>query len=166
MLGKHLLKPQEETLLRIIYQTKDRPGPYEKRIYLSTDIPDQDDIVITIKGVVLEAPVAKIRVEPKKIKLGIIKKGSITNFNLRIGNEGRESLVITQIQNVEATENYFDSRKEGKLVIGPKESTVFKVPFLMDTVGPFVKVIFIESNARNAPHGRYAIMVIGEAEAD
>ncbi|MBN2374209.1 hypothetical protein JXL19_10530 [bacterium] len=166
MLGKRLLKPDEDTMLRIVYQTRDRPGPYEKRIYISTDIPGLDDVVITIKGTVLAASVAKIRVEPRKFKLGDIRKGSVTDLNLRMMNQGSETLVITKIQDTETGEIYFDGTKEGNLIIGPKGSSEFKVPFVTDSPVPFIRVIFIESNARNAPDGRYGIMVIGRTEQD
>jgi len=133
---------------------------------VETDISGQDLVVITIKGAVLEASAAKIKVEPKKIRIGTIIKGSITNIDLKIINEGRQPLVISRIQNVEATDRYFDADKQGPLVIGPNASTVFSLPFFRDAPGPFVQVIFIESNARNAAHGRHAIMVIGELKAN
>ncbi|MBN1848415.1 MAG: hypothetical protein JW932_07505 [Deltaproteobacteria bacterium] len=149
--------------MRIVYHTKDRPGPYEKRIYLSTDIPDQDDVVITIKGMVHEAPIAKIRVEPKKFKVELVKTGRVMNLNILISNEGSEPLTITRIQNEKGTNTYFEAGKQGGLVIGAMGSTGFNLAFLANQASPFVQVIFIESNARNVLNGRYPIMIIGES---
>ncbi|MBN1848328.1 MAG: DUF1573 domain-containing protein [Deltaproteobacteria bacterium] len=157
------MKSEEETILKIIYQTLNRPGPFEKRVFLFTNIPDQKEITITIKGMVREAPVPKIRVEPRKLRLGLINTNSVSNLSCRITNEGREPLTITKIHMIEGDTVYFDGKKQGNLVIKPKESTSIKIDFTPMTEGPFTRVIFFETNAKNARNGRYAIMVIGEA---
>lgn len=164
MLGKHALKPQEETVLRIIYKTTNRPGLFRKRVLVTTNVPEQKYIMITIKGIVDEAPAAKIKVEPRKLQLGTLKTISVLNLIYRITNEGREPLVITKIHKTENTTIYFDGDKEGNLIVGAGESRVFELEFKPLQQGPFVQVIFVDSNARNARHGRYAIMLIGRVE--
>jgi hypothetical protein len=166
VLGQRLLKPQEETVLKIIYHTINRPGPFTKRVMVTTNISGQKDIEITLKGTVNEAPAAKIRVEPRKHRLGFIKQGAVRNLIYTIKNEGRKPLVVTRIFAKEDTAVYFDGKKEGNLVIEPKESRVFEIGFKPVGAGPFTQVIFFDSNATNARHGRYAIMLIGEIVAN
>lgn len=160
------MRPRDETVLRIIYKTINRPGPFRKRVLVTTNVPGQEHIMITLKGTVDEAPAAKIKVEPRKLHLGAIKAGSVSNLIYRITNEGRESLVITKIGTIEDATVYFNGEKEGKLIIGPSESNYFELEFKAEDVGHFTKVVFIHSNARNARHGRYAIMLIGDVERE
>ena len=157
------MKPQEETVLKIIYQTIDRPGPFEKRVILFTDIPEQQQISIAVKGKVNEAPVAKIKVEPRKLQLDTVDWDSVSPLCYRITNEGSEPLVISKIHRVEDGAVYFDGKKDGNLVIKPKEIKVLDLGFKPTGKGRFTQVIFFETNARNARNGRYAIMIMGEA---
>ena len=157
------MKPQEETVLKIIYQTIDRPGPFEKRVILFTDIPEQQQISIVVKGKVNEAPVAKIKVEPRKLQLDTVDLDSVSPLCYRITNEGSEPLVISKIHRVEDGAVYFDGKKDGNLVIKPKEIKVLDLGFKPAEKGRFTQVIFFETNARNARNGRYAIMIMGEA---
>ena len=97
MLGKHRLSPKEDAVLKIIYDTDGRPGPFEKRIYLITDSLVQPKLDITLKGEVLPAPAALIRVEPKKINIGFLQKGLQKRIDFKVSNEGNQSLEITKI---------------------------------------------------------------------
>ena len=97
MLGKHRLNPKEDAVLKIIYDTDGRPGPFEKRIYLLTDSLVQPKLDITLKGEVLPAPSALIRVEPRKINIGLVQKGTQNEIGLKVSNEGNQSLEIRKI---------------------------------------------------------------------
>ena len=161
MLGKHRLNPKEDAVLKIIYDTDGRPGPYEKRIYLITNSIVQPKLEITLKGEVLPAPAARIKVEPRKINIGFLRKGSQNKIDLRVSNEGNQSLEITKVYS--ATGKSLVIRKsEAKKCIPPKESTELEITFQTTAIGPFVEVFLIDSNARNALNGQYAVMVIGE----
>jgi uncharacterized membrane protein len=161
VLGKHRLSPKEDAVLKIIYDTDGRPGPYEKRIYLITDSLVQPKLEITLKGEVLPAPAARIRVEPRKINIGFVQKSSQKNIDFKVSNEGNQSLEITKIYS--ATGKSLVVRKgEARKRIPPKESTELEIAFQTTANGPFVEVFLIDSNARNALNGQYAVMVIGE----
>jgi uncharacterized membrane protein len=161
VLGKHQLDPKEDTVLKIIYDTDGRPGPYEKRIYLLSDSLVQPKLEITLKGEVLPAPAAQIRVEPRKIHIGSLQKGSQKEINFKVSNEGNQSLEIKKIYSATGR-SLVILKNEAKTPIPPKESSNFKITFQTTTIGPFVEVLFINSNARNALSGQYAVMVIGE----
>ena len=161
MLGKHQLNPKEDAVLKIIYDTDGRPGPYEKRIYLITNSLVQPNLEITLKGDVLPAPAAQIRVEPRKINIGSLQKGSQKEINFKVTNEGNQSLEITRIYSATG-KSLIIPKEEAKTRIRPNESIKLGITFQPTTIGPFVEVLLIDSNARNALNGQYAVMVIGE----
>ena len=163
MLGKHQLEPKEDTVLKIIYNTDGRPGPYEKRVYLITDSLVQPKLEFTLKGEVLPAPAARIKVEPRKVTIGSLQKGSQKTIGFRVSNEGDRPLEITKIYSATGRSVVIRKREEKKR-IPPKEFTELEITFQPATVGPFVEVFLIDSNARNALSGQYAVMVIGETE--
>jgi uncharacterized membrane protein len=161
VLGKHQLNPKEDAVLKMIYHTEGRPGPYEKRIYLITDSLVQPNLEITLKGEVLPAPAAQIKIEPRKLNIGSLQKGSQKEINFKVSNQGNEPLEITKIYS--ATGKTLVIRKEeARTRIPRNESTELEITFQTTTIGPFVEVLLIDSNARNALKGQYAVMVIGE----
>ena len=161
MLGKHQLNPNEDSVLKIVYDTDGRPGPYEKRIYLITDSLVQPNLEITLKGEVLPAPTAQIRVEPRKINIGSLQKGSQKEINFKVSNIGNQSLEITKVYSATG-KTLIIPKEEAKTRIPPKESMKLEITFQTATIGPFVEVLLIDSNARNVLKGQYAVMVIGE----
>ena len=57
MLGKHTLAPNEKTEIKVIYDTETLPGPFQKHVTLTTNIPGHEEIeIFMFKGVVEEAP--------------------------------------------------------------------------------------------------------------
>jgi uncharacterized membrane protein len=161
VLGKHQLNPKEDSVLKIIYNTDGRPGPYEKRVYLITNSLVQPKLEITLKGEVLPAPAALIKVEPRKTDIGFLQKGSQKTIDFRVSNEGNQALEITKIYS--ATGKSLVIRKsEEKKRLPSKEFAELQITFQTDAIGPFIEVFLIDSNARNALNGQYAVMVIGE----
>ena len=160
MLGKHRLNPKEDTVLKIIYDTEGRPGPFEKRIYLITNSLVQPKLDITLKGEVLPAPAARIRVEPRKIHLVSLQKDSQNQINFKISNEGNQSLEISKIYS--ATGKCLVVREVGNIDIPSKDSKELEIILQTNTTGSFVEVLLIDSNAINALNGQYAVMVIGD----
>ena len=161
MLGKHRLSPKEDAVLKIIYDTDGRPGPFEKRIYLITDSLVQPKLDITLKGEVLPAPAALIRVEPRKIDIGYLQRGSEKKIAFKVSNEGNQSLEIKKVYSATG-KSLFILKGEPRKNIPPKEFTELEITFQPTTTGPFAEVLLIDSNARNALNGQYAVMVIGE----
>ena len=161
MLGKHQLDPEEDTSLKIVYQTDGRPGPYEKRVYLITNSTVQPRLVVTLKGEVLPASAARMKVEPRKIRIGSLPKGSQKDITFRVSNEGNQPLKITNIHSATGKSLVFP-KKEMKVLIPPEASMNFEITFQTTIAAPFTEVLFIDSNARNALGGQYAVMVICE----
>ncbi len=61
MLGKHTLKAGEKTELTITFNTTGKPGDFRKDIDIETDAAGQEEMHLTMKGTVKEAPGPKSR---------------------------------------------------------------------------------------------------------
>ena len=96
MLGKHTLNPKEKTPLQITFRTEGSPGPFRKIVTISTNIPGQEDVEVTIEGTVKEGPAAKIEVSPRRVDLGAVPRGTVKKQSFTIKNSGTLLLVITR----------------------------------------------------------------------
>lgn len=160
MLGKHTLASKEKTFLKITFNTEGSPGPFRKTLTISTDIPGQEELEITIEGTVKEAPAAKIQVTPRRIDLGKIKTPHAIKQSLVITNTGTLPLVIKKIYLKGRGVVYFDGTKESDMVIQAGLTKKIDVEIVGDKLGEQVRdQITIESNAKNAPKGGYVVIV-------
>jgi hypothetical protein len=152
MLGKHTLNPNEKTELKVTYLTKGRPGPFEKQVIFTTNIPGQDKIeIFTMKGEVKEAPGAKIGVTPRRIVLegNDLTTGKKQAFS--ITNEGSLPLVITSMRSKDGKTVYFDGVKAGNLTIDPAQTKIIEIQLKGKSEETAEKeLILIDSNAVNA----------------
>ena len=161
MLGKHSLKPGEQTVLNISYDTDGRPGPFEKKVIFTTNIPGGESIeIVTIKGNVNEAPSAKIAAAPRRIILtGDDRRNGIKQA-LAIKNEGNLPLVITGIRSRDGLNVYFDGTGKEAISIEPEQTKTVEIQ-LAGIMGDAAEreFILIECNARNAVDAGYFIIV-------
>ena len=158
MLGKHTLSPKEETFLRITFDTLGSPGPFRKIVTLSTNIPGQKEVEVTVEGVVREAPGAKIEVVPRRIDLGAINPGDLKTEAFTMTNRGSLPLSITRIYVKGRDLVLYDGPKQGDLVIRPGATEHFEYA-LRPQKGEHQETIAIESNAKNAPKEGYVVVV-------
>jgi uncharacterized membrane protein len=160
VLGKHTLDAKEKTSLRIVYDTKGLPGPFRKIVTISTDIPSQKEVKVTMEGTVREAPGAKIAITPRKVLLGTMKPGSLNRREFSIANTGKLPLVIQKIHLKGGATTYFDSSKGEPMVIEPGSTKKLELDIKINNAdGQHQELIVIESNAKNAPGSGYVIMV-------
>ena len=161
MLGKHALNAGEKTTLKVSYATTGRPGIFEKNVTFTTDIPDQEKIeIFSMKGTVLEAPSAKIAVEPRRVVLEGAERGTGKKQSFAVTNEGTLPLEITRIHLKDGDAVYFDGAKSGNLVVGPGETKTIEINLEPETGTERVqKLILIECNARNAGSTGYFLIV-------
>jgi hypothetical protein len=160
MLGKHTLAPKEKTSLKITFNTEGSPGPFRKTLTISTEIPGQEEIEITVEGNVKEAPAAKIQVTPKRIDLGKIKAPYSINQGLVIANTGVLPLIVKRISVKGSGTVHFDGKREGDMVIQPGLTGKIDIEIIADRPGEQAReLITIESNAKNAPKGGYVVAV-------
>ena len=160
MLGKHTLKPKEETSLRIIFETEGKPGPFRKVVTLTTDLPGEAELEVTVEGTVLEAPGARIRVVPRQLDLGTVVSGRVRVGPFTVTNQGDLPLVIGKIYVQGTGSTLYDGVKEGALVVEPGRTRSFEWSLeASPTKGDHEETIVIESNAKNASKEGYMIAV-------
>jgi hypothetical protein len=163
VLGKHTLKAHESTILTTVYNTLNLPGPFRKTVTLTTDVPGQNEIEITLEGVVKEAPCAKIQVTPRRFDVGVLKPGSEKKQTITIANTGTLPLHVKKIFGRESNKIYSEFGSEG-LVIEPGRSVTRELVIRQDQVGGFTELIGIESDARNGTRGVFVVVANGKVE--
>jgi hypothetical protein len=120
VLGKHTLAAGEKTELQVAYQTQGRPGPFDKKVIFSTNIPGEEKIeIFSLNGDVREAPGAKITVAPRRVMIDgdDLNAGKKQAFSVK--NEGSLPLVITGMRSKDGKNVYYDGAKDGGITIEP-----------------------------------------------
>jgi hypothetical protein len=161
MLGKHTLNPNEKTDLKVVYPTAGRPGPFEKKITFTTNIPDHDKIEIFImKGEVQEAPGAKIVVLPRKVVVSGAERSAGKKQSFAITNEGVLPLVITSIRTKDGKTVYLDGAKAGNLTVEPAQTKNLELQLPANGSDKEEKeYILFFSNAKNSGESGLFVMV-------
>jgi len=161
MLGKHTLAPNEKTEIKVSYDTETRPGPFQKYVTLTTNIPGHEEIEIFVfKGDVEEAPGAKIAVVPRRVVLEGAERGAGKKQAFSITNEGSLPLVITDIRSDDGKTVYFDGSKAGNITIEPDQTKIRELQLPgIDGDKEKGEYILIRSNARNAGSSGLHIMI-------
>lgn len=164
MLGKHSLKPKEKTEMKVIYNTAGRPGAFKKNINITTNVLGQEEIELTMSGVVRETPGAKIRVTPRKFDFGAVTAGDVLKIEYSVTNTGLLPLVIGKIYSQERQAVYFDGTGEKAITIDPGKSQAVRIEFKPLQTGPYADRIVVLSNAKNTTKGTFILIVFGQVK--
>jgi hypothetical protein len=152
MLGKQALNPNEKTELKVSYTTKGSPGVFEKEVFFTLNVPGYERVeVFKMKGMVREAPGAKISVTPRRVVLEGNELSAGKKQPFAITNEGTLPLVITGIHSKDGKTVYYDGAKSGSITIEPGQSKTVELQLKgksEETVDR--EMILIDSNAANA----------------
>jgi len=161
VLGKHSLKPGERTDLKVSYDTADRPGPFEKKVILTTNLSDKEQIeILTIKGMVNEAPSAIIAATPRRITLTGSERRDGKEQAITIKNEGVLPLVINGIRSRDGSNVYFDGTGQGAITIEHGQTKNVEIRLGgNDGNASEREYIVIDCNARNARDTGYFIII-------
>jgi hypothetical protein len=161
MLGKHTLDPNEKTEIKVSYDTEKRPGPFEKYISLTTNIPGHEEIdIFVFRGNVEEAPGAKISVAPRRVVLEGTERSTGMKQAFSITNEGSLPLVITDIRSYDGKTVYFDGSRTGNITIEPGQTKIRELQLPgIDGDKEKGEYILIRSNARNVGNSGLHIMI-------
>ncbi len=149
--------------MKVTFKTDGAPGPFQKNIVLTTDIPDQEEIRLTMTGSVREAPGPKLHVNPRKADLGMLRVGTAGKVRYTVTNIGVLPLVIKKIYSQANNQVYFDGTPK-EIMIEPGKEEVITLEITPQKSGPFSDRVTILSNAKNASKGAYIVMVIGQVE--
>jgi hypothetical protein len=117
-----------------------------------------------VVGNVKEAPGAKIQVTPRKVEVGSLKTGVSKKITLAINNGGALPLSIKKIFGKTNGAQYFDGVKQGEIVVEAGKTRQLEIEYKPVKSGQFTDVILIDSNAKNAPKGGFALMIVGKGE--
>jgi len=161
VLEKHSLNPGEQAELNVIYTTDGRPGPFEKKVIFTTNIPGEEPLeIFTLKGTVNEAPSAKIAATPRRITLAGNDRRDGKKQAVAIENEGSLPLVVTGIRSRDGENVYFDGSGQAAVTIDPGQTKTVEIQ-LAGKAGSASEreYILIECNARNAGDSGYFIIV-------
>ena len=152
MLGKHTLAAGEKTELDVVYLTQGRPGPFDKKITFSTNIPGEEKIdIFSFIGDVREAPGAKIAVAPRRIVIEGDELGTGKKQVFSVKNEGALPLIIKSMRSKDGNNVYYDGEKSGYITVEPgKEHDVELQLKGKVHVDSDRELILVDSNAINA----------------
>ena len=115
--------------------------------------------MITLEGVVDPVPMAEIRIEPRKTKLGTIQVNIEKRVSLNVTNTGTAPLTITNIFSKRSKTVYYDAAEKGEIRIAAGKSRKIEIAIEPQEKGRFIEVIQVKCNARNAGiEGIYQIL--------
>lgn len=121
--------------------------------------------MITLEGVVDPVPMAEIRIEPRKMKLGTIQVNSEKRVSLNVTNTGTAPLTISNISSKKSKTLYYDAAEKGEITIAAGKSRDIEIAIEPQEKGRFIEVIQVECNARNAGiKGIYQILATATVE--
>jgi hypothetical protein len=152
MLGKQALNPNEKTELKVSYATKGLPGPFEKEVFVTLNVPGFEKVeLFKMKGVVREAPGAKIVVTPRRVMLEGNELSAGKKQAFIMANEGSLPLVITGMHSKDGKTIYYDGTKDGNITIAPGQSKTIELQLKGKSEETADReMIIIDSNAANA----------------
>ena len=161
MLGKHTLAPGEKTELKVSYLTQGRPGPFDKKVIFSTNIPGEEKIeIFSLEGDVREAPGAKIAVTPRRVTIEDAELDTGKKQSFSVKNEGSLPLVITSMRSKDGKNVYYDGTRSGGITVEPGKDLDIELQLKGKAdVGAGNELILIESNAINAGESGLFLMI-------
>jgi uncharacterized cupredoxin-like copper-binding protein len=98
------LKPGESTNIVVSFNSKGRKGPQTKTITVTTNDPEKQNVLLTIKGNVVVSEIkddklgAKIFFQETQHDFGKVKAGEILEYKFKFENTGTESLSIKDVK--------------------------------------------------------------------
>jgi hypothetical protein len=163
VLGKHVINPGDKTEMKVIFKTEGAPGPFHKKITMTTDAEGQEEIMLSMTGTVKEARGAKMQVSPRKADFGTVKMGTAARLRYSVTNTGAMPLIITKIYAQVNSQVFFDGTLK-EMVIEPGKTEDLTLEITPQKSGPFSDRIVIVSNAKNASKGGYIVLATGQVE--
>ena len=161
MLGKHTLEPGEKTELEVVYLTQGLPGPFDKKVFFTTNIPGEEKIdIFRLSGNVREAPGAKIAVAPRRVVIegDELKSGRKQVFSIK--NEGVFPLVIKNMRSKDGENVYYDGARDGDITIEPGGELDIELQLKRRAdVESGRELILVDSNAINSGETGLFLMI-------
>jgi len=91
------IAPGETGEIKVIYKTRNRPGPFHQKVLVLTNDPAQAETMLTIRGEVEQAPAPRIDLVEKRVDLGVVSVRHPAPVAITVRNAGVEELVVNSI---------------------------------------------------------------------
>ena len=149
---KEAIAPNASGSITINFNTTDREGIFRRTVVVKTSINDGNDILLLIKGNVLnenvhrenKAGAAKLKFSKTSYNFGKLEKGNLAEYEFTFTNDGNAPLIITEVWVKPGSAIKVDYSTE---TVAPEESATIKV--IVDTnkqEGNFDQVLMVRSN--------------------
>ncbi|MFH0812407.1 MAG: DUF1573 domain-containing protein [Pseudomonadota bacterium] len=158
-LSKEKILPNEEGEIKVVYNSSNRPGDFQKNIQVVTNDPQNSKTNLIIRGIATRGPSPCISVHNRKIELGVINIKSPPPFALSVRNTGEEKLIINSIKNTRG-----EVLLAAETEIPPQERKIFQLTYQPQNVGIINESITIYSNDPQRP--RYYVFLSGYVEKE
>lgn len=152
---KDFLKPGESAKINFKFNTTGRFGHQEKFVYVNTNDPDNKEIKFKFYGNIVQTETISKTAQPRisftetQHDFGVVKEGSTYNYTFKFKNNGKGTLVISDIKTSCGCTAALISIKEVK----PGGDGTLKVELdTKDRVGRMSRTITIVSNDPEEPN--------------
>jgi hypothetical protein len=123
----------------------------------------KDETVIRLIGNVEPIPMGVLKMEPRKVDVGLLAVNKENEVQVVIENTGDAKLSVSRIVSASKDTVYFDGQKTGEMVLSAGEKRVVKLILKPSEPGRFLDTILIYSDARNDIGKGYKALLSGEA---
>jgi uncharacterized protein YdeI (BOF family) len=160
--------PGKDGVITASYNSKGRPGAFNKSITIQTNSTTNSSALIYIKGVVIskesvekayteeeKALSAKIDFDKRAFQAGKIEKAQAIPIKLDVSNTGKSNLTITGVKS-DCNCVAFDDKNSDKN-IAPGKKGIISLIYTPRLIGKFNEVITIFSNDIFNPEAKFTI---------
>lgn len=88
------IKPGESTVVKVIYDSKNRPGPFNREITIFMNGPGSKPVTVFMKGEVVSPKGPRLVLDANRINLGVQAFRQRVTVSVPIRNKGNEPLVV------------------------------------------------------------------------
>lgn len=159
--SKDPIAPGNSGKIKVIYNSKGRPGPFNKAVNVVSNA-ENEHVVVHIRGIVnkaVEKPVytaqelansPKFVINKTEHNFGKIEKNKNKSYSFTITNSGKDPLSIKNVQAGCKCVTYKVSKEE--ILTG--ESATLELSYFPRSLGDVKEIVTIFTNDRNNPYGK------------
>lgn len=150
--------------MTINYKTYKYAGPFDKTVTVYYGPDGQTEEVIHLRGKVDPIPMGVLEIEPRKIILDALKAGQGNRVMMPIKNTGDAPLRLSKVFSSKLKVLYYDSEKDGEVVIPAGERHELAISVRPPNPGLFLDIVMVHSDARNDVGEGYKAVLSGNAQ--
>ena len=133
-------------------------GEFEGTLTITSNDPDEGEVVVALSGIGIEPPSPHIIVTPDTLDFGEVGIDHYLNLLITINNVGNDDLTVSDI----STEvDYFSVGFDGEFTLEPDSSREVVVTFAPEEVGEFEGMLTISSDDPDNPEVTVRLIGVG-----